>query len=248
MMYSDNAAKQAEVIRSMNQLPIDELESLLKEVGNATLLQDDIFLESSKHNTNLSSMVEVNKKGDSYTLPIYIKYFNDVYEKNQNKKSDSEKEYKEIKDDSKPLYGLEIARVNKANKQKEVDGDSMNNDDFLKSFIDKINEDQREIKNDVREMEKRISQDIRDAESRNSAAYDRIEKMIESQNEVYAKNIERMEQKIDSLTSKLDENQKYMHTTNITLVLGAVATVLSIVAIGYGVISVITDILNVVPK
>lgn len=117
-------------------------------------------------------------------------------------------------------------------------GDSM--DDLLEKYIEKVDRDQSDLRNDIREMERRYQKNIDDAERRMDKRLDRIEQMIQDQNN-----------KIDSLsekvTTKLEEDRKYRHTNNIAIVIGVVTTVIAMLGICYATVSTITDILGMVP-
>lgn len=126
-------------------------------------------------------------------------------------------------------------RVGQVYEAQHIGGDDM--DDLLKSYIEKVDRDQSELKIDMREREERIEKRISESESRMDARLDRIENMLNDQNN-----------KIDDLkehvNEKLEDDKKYRHTNNIAIVLGVIATVIAMVGIYYATVSTITDIIS----
>ena len=117
----------------------------------------------------------------------------------------------------------------------------MEDNKLLEIYMNKIDRDQRELRNDMRERESRIAKQISEAEARESERMSRIEKMIQSQNDT----IDALK---DEVRDKLEEDKKYRHTNNIAIVLGVIATVLAMVGIYYATVSTITDIVGAVIK
>lgn len=121
------------------------------------------------------------------------------------------------------------------------EGAVMEDNKLLEKYMDKIDRDQRELRNDVREREARIEKQISDSEARENDRMNRIEQLIVSQNE-----------KIDSLNDKvreqLESDKKYRHTNNIAIVIGVVTTVIAMIGIYFATVSMITDIIGVAIK
>lgn len=110
-------------------------------------------------------------------------------------------------------------------------------DDLLKTYIEKVDRDQVSLREDIRESERRTEKRIHDYEERMENRFDRIEKLIRDQNEDI-KNLK------DEVNNRLQEDQKYRHTNNIAIIIGVIATVLSMVGIYYATVSSITDIIG----
>jgi len=106
-----------------------------------------------------------------------------------------------------------------------------NMDDLLKSYIEKVDRDQSELREDVRESERRTEKKISEFEYK-------IEQILNSQND-----------KIDDLkqtvNDKMEEEKKYRHSNNIAIVIGVVSTVVAMIGIYYATISTITSILGI---
>lgn len=119
--------------------------------------------------------------------------------------------------------------------------DVMDDNKLLEMYMEKVDKDQRELREDMREREARIGKQIADSESRENERMNRIEQLILNQND-----------KIDSLknevSNKLEDDKKYRHTNNIAIVLGVVTTVVALVGIYYATVSMVTDIIGVAVK
>ncbi len=117
----------------------------------------------------------------------------------------------------------------------------MDDNKLLEIYMDKIDRDQRELRNDMRERESRITKQIAEAEKRENERMSRIEDLIKDQNTII-NNLK------DEVQSKLEDDKKYRHTNNIAIVSGVVATVLAMIGIYYATVSMITDIIGVTIK
>lgn len=62
-----------------------------------------------------------------------------------------------------------------------LEGQNMNNDDFLSKYIEKIDHDQSDLREDIRESERRTSTKLESIEERMDKRLDRIEDMINGQ-------------------------------------------------------------------
>lgn len=112
-------------------------------------------------------------------------------------------------------------------------------DELLKAYIEKVDRDQSELREDIRESERRTEKRIEDSERRMDARLDKIEKLINIQND----KIDELKQ---SVNEKLEDDKKYRHTNNIAIVIGVITTVIAMVGIYYATISTITDILSII--
>lgn len=112
-------------------------------------------------------------------------------------------------------------------------------DELLKAYIEKVDRDQSELREDIRESERRTDKKIEDSEQRMDKRLDKIEQLISSQNN----KIDELKQ---SVNDKLEDDKKYRHTNNIAIVIGVITTVIAMVGIYYATISTITGILSAV--
>ena len=112
-----------------------------------------------------------------------------------------------------------------------------NMDDLLKSYIEKVDRDQSELREDVRESERRTEKKISEFDKIDNRL-NKIEQILNSQND-----------KIDDLkqtvNGKMEEEKKYRHSNNIAIVIGVVSTVVAMIGIYYATISTITSILGI---
>lgn len=117
----------------------------------------------------------------------------------------------------------------------------MDENKLLELYMKKVDNDQRELRDDTRERESRIEKQISKAEERENDRMNRIEQLIITQNE-----------KIDTLNKdvldKLDSDKKYRHTNNIAIVIGVVTTVIAMIGIYYATVSTITNIIGIVAR
>lgn len=85
----------------------------------------------------------------------------------------------------------------KSNEDKK-EGESMDDNDLLKAYIDKINQDQHELKIDIRESEKRTSERLDKIEKRMDDRLNRIEDMINRTNNDSKSSIDEIKQSVES--------------------------------------------------
>jgi len=113
-------------------------------------------------------------------------------------------------------------------------------DDLIQKYIDKVDRDQSDLREDIRESEKRIHEDSRELEKRMDSRLDRIEEMIEKQNE----SINNLGEKV---SSGLRENKNFMWGITATIVLSIIASVGVIVATYQSTISLLQNMINMIP-
>lgn len=123
-------------------------------------------------------------------------------------------------------------------KEKKENGKDMENDKILELYISKVDKDQAELKQDVRDSEKRISDKVLESEKRMDNRLERIEGMINEQ----SKDVISLK---DEIKNRMEEDKKYRHTNNIAIVIGVITTVIAMIGIYYATVSMVTDILNV---
>jgi len=124
------------------------------------------------------------------------------------------------------------------NKYERIRGGIMDDNKMLEMYINKVDKDQSELKQDIRESEKRMENHMIQSEKRIEDRMNRIESLLVSQND-------KIDGLKDEVTKQLSEDKKYRHTNNIAIALGVVATVLAMVGIYYATVSMITDIIGV---
>ena len=110
-------------------------------------------------------------------------------------------------------------------------------DDLLKSYIDKVDQDQRDLKEDIRESERRNRQYIESSEKRNEERISRIETLIRDQ-------IKSNEEFKESVRKDINDNKKSRTSNVITILFGVIATIIALVSVYYATISTITSILQ----
>ena len=123
-------------------------------------------------------------------------------------------------------------------KEKKESGKDMENDKILELYISKVDKDQAELKQDVRDSEKRFSDKVLESEIRMDNRLERIEGMINEQ----SKDVISLK---DEIKNRMEEDKKYRHTNNIAIVIGVITTVIAMIGIYYATVSMVTDILNV---
>lgn len=96
----------------------------------------------------------------------------------------------------------------------------MSENDLLKAYMDKISQDQSDIRSEVRESEKRISERVNEIEKRMDARLNRIEDMITS-------STESMDTAVDKLKESVDSKMRWVVGTSITTILGIAAMVVT---------------------
>ena len=117
--------------------------------------------------------------------------------------------------------------------------DHMNADDLLKSYMDKIDNDQRDLKAEMREREERMIKATVDSEARMDARLERIEKLIEKQNADANEKFIRMEDKFDGSVKDIKENK-------ISIWGICIATILSVAGLAYAAIQVFQSFVSLV--
>ena len=75
---------------------------------------------------------------------------------------------------------------------------AMNDNDLLKSYMEKVNQDQSDLRSDIRESEKRTTEHLNKVEERMDNRLNRIEDMIKSSAEKSDKNVQDIKDAVDS--------------------------------------------------
>ena len=111
-----------------------------------------------------------------------------------------------------------------------------NMDDILKTYIEKVDRDQSDLREDIRESERRTAENISKTEQRMDKRLDRIEEMIKEQ----GKEIQDVKQE---LNDSMRENRKFMWGIAITIFLSVVGSVGVIIATYMSTISLLKDMI-----
>lgn len=106
---------------------------------------------------------------------------------------------------------------------------SMDNNKLLEMYIDKVDRDQRDLKEDIRESERRTQKRMEDSNKRIDEKMNQIAEMIREQN----KKIENINSKIDyvskDVSKDLNEYRKFMWGITVSIFLGIAAMVLTLI-------------------
>lgn len=111
-----------------------------------------------------------------------------------------------------------------------------NMDDLLKTYIEKVDRDQSDLREDIRENERRTEKRISEMENRMDSRLERIEKMIASQTE-------KIDSIKDDVNNKMEENKKFMWGIVVSILLSIVASIGVIIATYFSTISLLKDML-----
>lgn len=109
-------------------------------------------------------------------------------------------------------------------------------DEFLKTYIEKVDRDQDALREDIRESERRTEKRIEDSERRMDMRLDRIEKMIEDQNN-------KLDGIRNTVNDKMAENKRFMWGIVITILLSIITSIGVIVATYMQTISLLQNML-----
>ncbi len=110
-------------------------------------------------------------------------------------------------------------------KGNKKEGGNMENDKILEIYISKVDKDQSELKQDMRDSEKRLETHIIESEQRMEAKLDRIERLIDSQNS----KIDKVDDKIDKVKDDIHKNSIEQYRFWIGLVASIVIGIASII-------------------
>ena len=102
----------------------------------------------------------------------------------------------------------------------------MDSNELLKAYIEKVDRDQSDLRSDIRESERRTSAKIDNIERRMDGRLNRIEDMISN-------SINKNNEKIEALESKIDGKACWVVGTCIATIIGIAAMVVTVItAIG----------------
>ena len=109
--------------------------------------------------------------------------------------------------------------------------DSKDVNNILLKYMDGIDKKYDDYKRDMVESEKRIYQNVKDSEERYEKRQQDFEKRLDSRFENIEKTFDKMENKFDTLSSEVKENNKYLRGLTYTIIGLAITTIISIVGI-----------------
>lgn len=114
---------------------------------------------------------------------------------------------------------MEEYNIRKRNKRDVTS--AMDNNKLLEKYIEKMDKDQSDLRNDIRASEERTARNIELSEQRNIERFNRIENMINE-------HIKKVDEKYDKLADKIDNSNKYIRNISITTIIGIAAMIISI--------------------
>lgn len=112
--------------------------------------------------------------------------------------------------------------INKGNQNRD---DEMDNNKILELYIAKVDKDQSELKQDIRESENRIFQKVSDSEERMNKRLDKIEDLIKDQNTKFDKIVEVSQ----SVKNGLEDYRKFLWGITISILLAIAAMIITMV-------------------
>lgn len=131
----------------------------------------------------------------------------------------------------------------------EQEVNNMDNNDILIKYMEKVDRDQSDLKQDIRESEKRTAEHLKSVEERMDNRLNRIEDIIAKQTENLNDKIDSINTKIDSLGEtlgeKIEKNNKFINTMSVTTIIGVSAITVAVV---WGLFSFFTTILPMLQK
>lgn len=98
----------------------------------------------------------------------------------------------------------------------------MNENDMLKTYMEKVDRDQSDLRADIRASERRTSEKIDKMEERMDQRLNRIEDMIQSYTKETADSI-------DKLNEKVDSKLRWVEGTCVATILGIAAIVITVI-------------------
>lgn len=114
----------------------------------------------------------------------------------------------------------------------------MNDNELLKTYMDKVDRDQRDLKTEMRERETRIDKNLQESERRIDEKLERIEKLISEQNKNY-------NEKIDKLSNKFDNSVAEIKSNKLQIIALIIATILSVAAVAIAAIQVVQGFISI---
>ncbi len=116
--------------------------------------------------------------------------------------------------------------INKGNQNRD---DEMDNNKILELYIAKVDKDQSELKQDIRESENRIFQKVSDSEERMNKRLDKIEDLIKDQNTKFDKMDDKIVEVSQSVKNGLEDYRKFLWGITISILLAIAAMIITMV-------------------
>ncbi len=105
----------------------------------------------------------------------------------------------------------------------------MDNSKILELYMDKVDKDQRDLKEDMRESERRTQKRIEESNKRLDEKMMQITEMLKEQNRQIEKVGDKIEGVSESVSDKLEDYRKFMWGITISIFLAIAAMILTIV-------------------
>ena len=112
---------------------------------------------------------------------------------------------------------------------KRINQYDINNNKILELYIAKVDKDQSELKQDIRESENRIFQKVSDSEERMNKRLDKIEDLIKDQNTKFDKMDDKIVEVSQSVKNGLEDYRKFLWGITISILLAIAAMIITMV-------------------
>ncbi len=110
-------------------------------------------------------------------------------------------------------------------------GFPMENEKFMEMYLDKMNKDQSDLREDIRASEKRTAENTRSMEERMDKRVEQMLGVVQNNATQYEKKIDKLEMKIDNVVQKVEqsakENRSFMWGIVFTIIIGIAAMVVA---------------------
>lgn len=103
-------------------------------------------------------------------------------------------------------------------------------DKILEKYIDKMDRDQSDLRNDIRTSENRTTHLIEKMEERIQLSDANMEKRMEKIEKLIENNINQNRENSNRLESKIDNNNKFIISISISVIIGVAAMVISVIS------------------
>lgn len=107
--------------------------------------------------------------------------------------------------------------------------DLMDNEKILEMYINKVDKDQLELKQDMRESEKRLESHVMQSEKRMEDRMERIENLIISQGAKFDKMDDKISEVSKEVSNKLEDYRKFQWGIAISIFLAIAAMIVSLI-------------------
>lgn len=125
-------------------------------------------------------------------------------------------------------YNISLNQSPVSQLKTESEGAIMDDNKLLEMYMEKVDKDQRDLKDDMRESEKRTEKRIEISEKRLDEHMARIVDIIEEQNKKFEKIDGKLEKVSTDVSTGLNEYRKFMWGIAVSIFLAAIAIVASV--------------------